>query len=302
MNEMNFNQAWLARFGWPNAEDLHLPLAIAHRGASDYRMENTLEAFQLAAELGAEMWELDVRLSKDGVVVVCHDETLGRVAGNQLRIPDATWAEISVVELAGNLRVPRLEEVIELARKTNSGLYIELKAAEAILAAADRALKGAETTKAGLKDPLDGGQNTVLGPLSGWFEAQEQAVHFPKETVLEVNRMKGELEAGRLRWAPSVTARETALKQAEATEKQSAAAHAKNLKDNEALDQLLKEAETADKTQQAKQAAAIKALTDASNNLRDARYRAGAKEREWLEAVFQHESYRVQKRAVLGFE
>ena len=178
----------------------------------------------------------------------------------------------------------------------------ELKAAEAILAAADRALKGAETTKAGLKDPLDGEQNTVLGPLNGWFEAQEQAVHFPKETVLEVNRMKGELEAGRLRWAPSVTARETALKQAEATEKQSAAAHAKNLKDNEVLDQLLKEAETADKTQQAKQAAAIKALTDASNNLRDARYRAGAKEREWLEAVFQHERYRVQKRAVLGFE
>ena len=73
---MNFNQAWMARFGWPNIEDLHLPLAIAHRGASDYRMENTLKAFQLAAELGAEMWELDVRLSKDGVVVVCHDETL----------------------------------------------------------------------------------------------------------------------------------------------------------------------------------------------------------------------------------
>ena len=131
MLNINFNQAWMARFGWPNVEDLHLPLAIAHRGASDYRMENTLDAFQLAAELGAEMWELDVRLSKDGVVVVCPDETLSRVAGNQLRIPDATWTEIRTVELPGNLRVPRLEEVIELARKTNSGLYIELKAAEA---------------------------------------------------------------------------------------------------------------------------------------------------------------------------
>ena len=128
---MNFNQEWMSRFGWPYAEDLHLPLAIAHRGASDYRIENTLEAFALAAELGAEMWELDVRLSKDGVVVVCHDETLSRVAGNQLRIPDATWAEISAVELPGKLRVTRLEEVIELTRQTNSGLYIELKAAEA---------------------------------------------------------------------------------------------------------------------------------------------------------------------------
>ena len=51
-----------------------------------------------------------------------------------------------------------------------------------------------------------------------------------------------------------------------------------------------------------KQTAADKALADASNNLRDARYRAGAMEREWLEVVFQHERYRVQKRVVLGFE
>ena len=56
-----------------------------------------------------------------------------------------------------------------------------------------------------------------------------------------------------------------------------------------------------DKAQQDKQTAAIKAPSDSGNNLRDARYRAGAKEREGLEAVFQHERYRVQKRAVLGF-
>ena len=131
MVKMNFNQEWMKRFDWPDAEASNLPLAIAHRGASDYRLENTLGAFQLAAELGAEMWELDVRLSKDGVVVVCHDESLERVAGNQLRIPDATWEEISKVKLHGNQRVPRLEEVIELARQTGSGLYVELKAAEA---------------------------------------------------------------------------------------------------------------------------------------------------------------------------
>ena len=56
-----------------------------------------------------------------------------------------------------------------------------------------------------------------------------------------------------------------------------------------------------DEAQQDKQTPAIKAPSDSSNNLRDARYRAGDKEREWLEAVFQHERYRVQKRAVLGF-
>ena len=164
------------------------------------------------------------------------------------------------------------------------------------------ALKAAEAAKAGLKTPLDGNQDTLLGPLTAWYEAQEQVAHFPKETALEVVKMKGELEADRLRWAPSVTAREAALKTAETADKQAAAAHAKNLRDNEAFTQMLKVAEATDKAQQDKQTAANKALADASNNLRDARYRAGAKEREWLEAVFQHERYRVQKRAVLGFE
>ena len=177
-----------------------------------------------------------------------------------------------------------------------------LKETEAVFAASDRALKAAEAAKAGLKTPLDGDQNTLLGPLTAWYEAQEQVAHFPKETALEVVKMKGELEADRLRWAPSVTAREAALKTAETADKQAAAAHAKNLKDNEAFTQMLKVAEATDKAQQDKQTAANKALADASNNLRDARYRAGAKEREWLEAVFQHERYRVQKRAVLGFE
>ena len=177
-----------------------------------------------------------------------------------------------------------------------------LKETEAVFAASDRALKAAEAARAGLKTPLDGDQNTLLGPLTAWYEVQEQVAHFPRETALEVVKMKGELEADRLRWAPSVTAREAALKTAETADKQAAAAHAKNLKDNEAFTQMLKVAEATDKAQQDKQTAANKALADASNNLRDARYRAGAKEREWLEAVFQHERYRVQKRAVLGFE
>jgi glycerophosphoryl diester phosphodiesterase len=118
----------MTRFRWSNAENFHLPLAIAYRGTSDYRTENTLTTFRLAAELGAKMWELDVRLSKDRVVVISQDENLGRDVGNQLRISGATWAEISAVELRENLRVPRLEEILELARQTDSGLYIELKA------------------------------------------------------------------------------------------------------------------------------------------------------------------------------
>ena len=62
-----------------------LPLAvppglriIAHRGASAYAPENTLPAFQLALDMGVAEMELDVQLASDGVVVLCHDQTLDR--------------------------------------------------------------------------------------------------------------------------------------------------------------------------------------------------------------------------------
>src|SRR5215207_7868150 len=54
---------------------------IAHRGASAYAPENSLEAFRIAAEMGAELVEVDIRLTRDGVPVVAHDSTLSRVYG-----------------------------------------------------------------------------------------------------------------------------------------------------------------------------------------------------------------------------
>ena len=53
---------------------------FAHRGASGYESENTLEAFALAVEQGADGIELDVQLTKDGELVVIHDETIDRVS------------------------------------------------------------------------------------------------------------------------------------------------------------------------------------------------------------------------------
>lgn len=52
---------------------------FAHRGASGYAPENTMDAFKLAVKQGAEGIELDVQLSKDGIPVVIHDETIDRV-------------------------------------------------------------------------------------------------------------------------------------------------------------------------------------------------------------------------------
>ena len=53
---------------------------FAHRGASGYAPENTLEAFALAMDIGADGIELDVQMTKDGEVVVIHDETINRVS------------------------------------------------------------------------------------------------------------------------------------------------------------------------------------------------------------------------------
>ena len=50
------------------------PLIWGHRGASGYAPENTLPAFKMAADMGADGVELDIQMTKDGEIVVCHDE------------------------------------------------------------------------------------------------------------------------------------------------------------------------------------------------------------------------------------
>ena len=114
---------FFARFGWPpRAADL--PFCIAHRGASGHLTENTLAAFALAADLGAQMWELDTQLTRDGVVVVSHDDHLERVFGVDRRISELTAAGLAALDLP----VPTFAQVAELARSRHCGLYVELKA------------------------------------------------------------------------------------------------------------------------------------------------------------------------------
>jgi glycerophosphoryl diester phosphodiesterase len=114
-----------ARFGWP-AAGMTYPLAIGHRGASGHAVENTLASFARASELGAEMWELDTQLTRDGVCVVSHDDHLLRVFGIDRRISDMTAAELQALDGA---TVPSFAEVAALARACRTGLYVELKAA-----------------------------------------------------------------------------------------------------------------------------------------------------------------------------
>ncbi len=88
------------------------PQVIAHRGASAYRPENTHAAFEFALELGADMLELDLHLTRDGVVVVAHDAELGRLGGRG-RIGDATLDQIQGLDAGAGECVPTLEEVLD---------------------------------------------------------------------------------------------------------------------------------------------------------------------------------------------
>lgn len=112
------------------------PLVIAHRGGSKEATENTIEAFQRAARIGADGNEMDIRLTRDGVIVVYHDDNFGRVEGlprpQQTRpIADMTYAELQASPIepkggdTGKRFAPTLQDV--LAKVKTGLLNIELK-------------------------------------------------------------------------------------------------------------------------------------------------------------------------------
>ena len=109
----------------------------AHRGASgwdrQYAPENTLPAFQKAIEMGADGIELDVQLTKDGKVVVCHDERIDRTSRGHGWLKDFTLAELKRIDFGkphveyGFVEIPTLEEVLLLLQPSGLTLNIELK-------------------------------------------------------------------------------------------------------------------------------------------------------------------------------
>lgn len=106
---------------------------FAHRGASGYAPENTLEAFRLAMEQGADGIELDVHLTKDGEVVVIHDETLNRTSDGQGKVRDYTLEELkkfsfhNYIEKYKGVQIPTLKEVLDLVENSSMKVNIELK-------------------------------------------------------------------------------------------------------------------------------------------------------------------------------
>ena len=104
------------------------PLLVAHRGGARLAPENTLSAFQQAVELWrADVLEMDVRLSADGVVVVIHDATVDRTTDGTGRVAELPWAALRELDAGYRFRspdggasfrgagvsLPRFDEVLE---------------------------------------------------------------------------------------------------------------------------------------------------------------------------------------------
>lgn len=115
---------------------------VAHRGASGYAPETTLEAYRLALEMGADYVEADIHMLRDGTLVAMHDADVRRTTGSRGKLSDLTLPEIKTLdagkwfnnaypekarpEYAG-LRIPTLQEILDLVRTTSAGCYLETK-------------------------------------------------------------------------------------------------------------------------------------------------------------------------------
>lgn len=161
----------------------------AHRGASGYALENTWNAFHKACEFGVGI-ELDVQITKDGVVVVYHDENLKRLSGKNLLINEVDYEYIKELRIGKKWfrkvrthKVPLAYEVFQWAKKNNVPLNVEMKKTFAfdpngpkILAAM---LENAENIHLSSFDP------ELLKEMKKLLPATETALIIKKKFVLE---------------------------------------------------------------------------------------------------------------------
>jgi glycerophosphoryl diester phosphodiesterase len=123
----------------PNIDVIKPTLLIAHRGASHEAPENTLAAFKLAWEQGADGIEADFRLTQDGRIVCLHDATTRRTAGLDMRASEASFDELKQLDVGRwkgsrwqGESIPSLEEVLDQL-PVGKRFFIELKSGPEII-------------------------------------------------------------------------------------------------------------------------------------------------------------------------
>ena len=97
-----------------------------HRGNPAEHPENTLASFMSAIEIGVQVIECDVHLTRDGRLAVIHDHTLERTTNGSGAVAVLTMAELKELDAGGGQRIPELAEVLELAHG-KVGVAIEVK-------------------------------------------------------------------------------------------------------------------------------------------------------------------------------
>jgi glycerophosphoryl diester phosphodiesterase len=120
---------------------------IAHRGASYDAPENTLPAFQLAWEQGADAIECDIHQTKDGQILVIHDANTKHLTGVKADVANTTLAELRTMDAGRKkgrrwkgTRLPTLPEVLDILPE-NKRLFIEIKCGPEVLPELERVLK-----------------------------------------------------------------------------------------------------------------------------------------------------------------
>ncbi len=109
------------------------PVTIAHRGWSNQYPENTMASFRAAVEAGATCIETDFHMTKDGVLVLMHDETVDRTTNGKGAIADMTWDEISRLKcnnIDGSLSnegVPKMSDLFDYVRDKDVMVVMEIK-------------------------------------------------------------------------------------------------------------------------------------------------------------------------------
>jgi glycerophosphoryl diester phosphodiesterase len=113
---------------------LNLPKVIGHRGAKAYAPENTLESIETAASLGVQWVELDVKLTRDGVPIIFHDDELDRTTNGTGLVAQTNYEDLRDLDAGSwfgesfsRVRIPTLEEAVDVLLKHNLGLNLEIK-------------------------------------------------------------------------------------------------------------------------------------------------------------------------------
>jgi glycerophosphoryl diester phosphodiesterase len=108
------------------ADYLSMAIVIGHRGSRSLAPENTLLGIRTAAQCGADMVEVDVRLSSDGALVLMHDETVNRTTNGSGKIESLSLDELKALDV-GKEKIPTLNEAASLTQELDLGLVVEMK-------------------------------------------------------------------------------------------------------------------------------------------------------------------------------